>query len=444
VKRKPKAIFPHQTLIGLLNSVAEGDSALRAIAIKTGLQSDNTIAKQSLHERISQPEAVEFFKQSAAEAFEANLTSLCPTPLEKLPDVNRILVGDSSAVKLHPSLREAFPGGVNWNRKSALLRLQCTLDLLTGQWINGGFDPYLRQDATAAHDLAEAELLQKGDLLIRDLGYAILDSFAAIEDAGAYFLSRLHPQWNLYPAEAGAEGEADIPLDLIALLGRKAARCGESFRMKVKVGSRQRFACELIAIRVPEAVAATRRRRAKENVRTKGTTYSKAYLARLDWTLLITNLPESSATSEQLFDLYGLRWRVEIFFKLCKSHASLEKIAAHRTNRYHAEVLLWVWLILMIGLSARGVFAMASVQMVDGAKTGGPPGGPPLARVMILSRSQIQMMPMVLKIVVHQLQPRASTQKLFEQITRQCNYHNHYEKRKDRISLPQRLESVLS
>ena len=85
------------------------------------------------------------------EAFKVNLKSLCP--VEPLKGIGRILIGDSSAIKLHRTLNEPFPGGSNLNKQSAQLRLQCTLDLLSGQWVDGGFERYLRQDAKAAPDL---------------------------------------------------------------------------------------------------------------------------------------------------------------------------------------------------------------------------------------------------------------------------------------------------
>ena len=206
--------------------------------------------------------------------------------------------------------------------------------------------------------------------------------------------------------------------------------------MKIRIGNRQRMPCELIAVRVPAAVAATRR---------KGVTYTKRYIRLPNWTLLVTNVEESSATIDQLCELYRLRWRVEMFFKLCKSYTPLEKIAFHRTNRYHAEVMLWAWLFLMVGLSSQSVFAMAEIRTslpsqidAEGAVADHP-------KLQVLNRSVFKIMPQLLRLVSYViksqwLHDRAT---LVERLLVQCDYHNQYEKRKDRISLPQRLESML-
>lgn len=438
MRRTPKKLSPHHFLSSVLSTVAEGEPALREMAIQVGLRSNDTLAKQSLWERISTPMAVDFFKECVKNAFQNNLTSLCP--VEPLVGIQRILIGDSSAVKLHRSLNESFPGGSNKNKQCAQVRLQCTLDLLSGQWVDGGFERYLRQDAKAAHDLVENGVLQAGDLVVRDLGYAVLNSFAEIAKKGAFYLSRLHPQWNIYADESGGK------VDLIALLERNAAVSGNAFRMKIRIGNRQQLNCELIAVRVPEAVAATRRRRARERAKRKGVTYTKRYMKFQNWTLLVTNMPESSASLDQLCELYRLRWRIEMFFKACKSHTWLEKLACHRTNRYHAEVLLWAWLLLMIGLSGQSVFAMAEVQFVAGKKPGrigDPPTG--ITRFRILNRSLFKIMPQLLRIValslLHTSIPNGTS--LIERFVIQCEYHNVYEKRKSRISLPQRLQSIL-
>ena len=438
MQRQAKKMVPHHFFNSVLASVADSEPTLRSMAIGAGLQRGDTIAKQSFWERISKPEAVAFFKACVMEAFKTNLKSVCP--VEPLNGIGRILIGDSSAIELHRSLNEIFPGGSNQNKQSAQLRLQCTLDLLSGQWVDGGFERYLRQDAKAAHDLVEKNVLKKADLIIRDLGYAVIDSFAGIAAKDAFFLSRLHPQWNVY--SDAAKGDK---LDLITLLEQKAIVEGSCFRMKVRIGSRQKMPCELIAVRIPAAVAATRRRRAREVARRKGVTHTKRYMRLQNWTLLVTNLDESSATIDQLCELYRLRWRVEMFFKLCKSHTPLKKIACHRTNPYHAEVMLWAWLFLMVGLSSQSVFAMAEVRIFPPPQFEAQRPFTVHPRLHVLNRSAFKIMPQLLRLISYAIKtqwlPDGAT--LVERILVQCDYHNQYEKRNDRISLPQRLRSML-
>ena len=93
-----------------------------------------------------------------------------------------------------------------------------------------GVERYLRQDAIAAHDLYEKAVLQKGDLVIRDLGYAVIDAFEGIARKEAFFLSRLHSQWSIYAEDGSGK------LDLLALLEQMSPLQGNRFRLKVAAG----------------------------------------------------------------------------------------------------------------------------------------------------------------------------------------------------------------
>lgn len=438
VRRTPRKLSASQLLKATLAAVAEGTPELRSLAINSGIQCADTFSKQSLWERLRTPHAVAFFEACTHQAFASLLKS--HGKIAALPGISRVLVGDSSAIKLHPSLNDAFPGGSNQNKQCAQLRLQCTLDLLSGQWVDGGFEPYLRQDAKAAHDLAQGSVLKEGDLVVRDLGYAVIDAFAGIAAKQAFFLSRCHPQWNVY-RDDDDNGGSPQPIDLVSLLEKEAAHGGDRLRIKVRIGQRQRMACELIAVRVPEAVAATRRRRARQDAKRKGVNHTKRYMKLLGWTLMVTNVPQSSATIEQLCELYAMRWRVEMFFKLCKSHTALNTIAAHRSNRYHVELLLWAWLMLMVILSGRGVFAMTAPSIdADGDA---PPDGE--MRLRILRRSQFKIMARLKRYVALAIQLSAAKNiaALIRDLTVQDEYHNQYERRIDRTSLPGRLSKLI-
>ena len=72
----------------------------------------------------------------------------------------------------------------------------------------------------------------------------------------------------------------------------------------------------------------------------------------------MTNPEEDKASTDQLDELYRMRWRIENVFKLAKSNTKLRKIAKHRRNKYHVQILIWTWLLLMIGLSGSGIFRM--------------------------------------------------------------------------------------
>jgi hypothetical protein len=359
-----KALTPSIFIQALIASIACGQRSLRELAVEVGLLSGKTISKQGLSKRIN-ASAVDFLKQVSAEALRHAACSA--TQLSgQIARVGRVLVGDSSTLALHPSLAEHFPGATNQTDKvAAQVRFQLTFDLLGGRWLQAALDPYKRNDRSAALDIIDT-IIRAGDLIIRDLGYASIKCFRAIGKKRAYFLSRLAPNTGVSDQDAQA-------LDLLELARTCAPRPGDTFTKEVKLGADEHFDCRLVIIRVPKEIGDKRRRHLHEEAKRRGAkTHRKSYLALQDWMIFVTNLDEEQATNAQLHELYQLRWRIENIFKLSKSHTALLKSAGHRTNRHHAELLIWSWLLMMITLSSQGIFRL------------GGPGGEEVIEVSIL------------------------------------------------------------
>jgi len=156
LKLKPKILIK-----ALVASVLSGFYSLRQIAIEVGLLlNDATYSKQALWDRLDE-NTVGFVRAVVGEALQQSIQSVLPLQLKALPGVRRILVGDSSTFRFHPSLREHFPGGSNQHGVScAQNRFQLTFDLLGGKWLQAQSDPYKRNDRSAAGDIVSS-LVQK-------------------------------------------------------------------------------------------------------------------------------------------------------------------------------------------------------------------------------------------------------------------------------------------
>ena len=414
-----RALTPAIFVQALVASVAAGQRSLRELAVEVGLLSGKTISKQGLPKRINAG-AVEFLKQTTAEA----LRHVACSAVElggQIAGVGRILVGDSSTLPLHPTLAEHFPGATNQTDKvAAQLRFQLTFDLLGGRWLQAALDPYNRNDQRAALDIVKT-IVKAGDLIIRDLGYATLESFRAITEKGAYFLSRLPPLTGVYDPGGGT-------LDILTLAQTRAPRPGDTFTREVELGAEQRFRCRLVIIRVPGEVGDQRRRKLnEESKRRRNKPHRKVYLALQDWMVFVTNLDAQQASDTQLHELYQLRWRIENIFKLSKSQSVLLKVAGHRTNRYHAEALVWAWLLMMITLSGEGIFRLCGE------------GGNDVVEVSIFKSIGKVLQWFVIGI---EQACAGSIQELMRRLAKQQEYHDTYEKR-SRVTMANRLKMAL-
>ena len=100
----------------------------------------------------------------------------------------------------------------------------------------------------------------------------------------------------------------------------------------------------LVAVRLPEALAAERRRQARAN-RDRRLHHSEQYYALLGWNIFLTNVPKEMLAAEVLVKLYPLRWRIEIIFKSWKSHFHLEKLTDASAEQALIAVLgklIWI------------------------------------------------------------------------------------------------------
>jgi hypothetical protein len=422
--RKVKILSPIVFVEALISCVSSGCRSFREIAIEIGLLTGTTISKQALSERFN-PRGVKFLKRIVTETLRKSVRSLPTHRLDHLPGVGRILIGDSSTVSLHCSLSSHFPGATNGkDKQSAQLKFQFTFDLLSGQWLQTDLGPACIPDQAAAPDILDT-VIQSGDLIIRDLGYATLDTFDAIVKMGAFFLSRL-------PYNMGMMDHHGGRLQLQDIARAHACRPGDTFSMNVLLGLEKQFACRLVIIRVPKTVGDERRRRLKATAKRKGRkTPTKAYLAQQDWSFFITNLDETQADNAQLHELYRLRWRVENIFRISKSQTGLLKIAGHKTNRHHAEMLLWAWMLLMISMSKLGIFRL----LEPGAKGVAPE---------VVTTSIFKGIERIHQWIAPSIELAAAGDfaTLMERLRAQQEYHDRYEKRA-RISMPQRVAMAL-
>lgn len=267
-----------------------------------------------------------------------------PRAVELLRRFTHVLVGDSTTITLHHAHADTYPGcgGKNASGRAAV-KVQVRWDLLHGTLTHATLEPGRQPDATSP---AAAAMPPPGSLLLCDLGYFGFDRFADLTRGGVTWISR--GLSNLVATIDGHTGDLIDWLD-----GQPADRIDRV----IEVGT-VRLSCRLIAIRVPTAVAAKRRRVARQKAAKKGRQPSAQRLAWCDWAVYLTNAPADRLTATEVEVAYRSRWQVELLFKLWKSD---NRVAAHRStdpDRQMIEVLARLiavvvqhWVVLTAGWS---------------------------------------------------------------------------------------------
>lgn len=379
--------------------VSQPQLSLSVLAVLLGLLSAQTVSKQAVAERLDAA-APQFLKAVLAAALGAQLN----LPKLKLPQVRwpfaRILVQDSTTMKLTEKLAARFPGGANQHgRTPGVLRLQAVFDLLSQRWLSFALSPYIHNDQKASPDLLP--LLQKNDLVLRDLGYFAVGVLAHIAQRGAFFLSRFYFRTAVFDLQGR-------PLNLLALL-RRHGRLDQW----VLLGVKEKMRVRLVALPVPPAVANERRRKARAHLQNR-CQLSKSYLAMQNWTLFVTNVPVEILSAPHALALYQQRWQIEVIFKGWKSYFNLEAVA-HSTTAELLEVAIYGKLFYIT------VTHPLTTPALDVAAAGEP--------VRYYSRLKVNWLTgqCLLSVVLEHWEVDVGAG-----LERQLNYHGRYEKRKRR------------
>jgi hypothetical protein len=340
VRRQPRKVHPLTFLQTSCLLSLQSNVSLSGWAGLWSLFNGQTLSKQAVAKRFSTA-AVCFLQQ----VLEAVVARLCWHPLKRpkfLDCFPRVLIQDSTCVALPQKLAAHFPGSFSHSQgRSATLKIQAVYDLITQACVSFVVGSFSDNDQRASPSILA--IAQAGELVIRDLGYAVLKVFQQLHDKGVYFLSRWQPSTAILDPMTGQ------PLDLLA----KLRACG-SWDGPVLLGKEQKFPARLVALPVPEAVAAERRRKLQSN-RDRRAHPSKERLALAGWSIFITNVPQSIWPPLALPDVYAMRWRIEILFKAWKSHFQLEALTAGSAEQIQVLIygrLLWICLFQVSFLSA--------------------------------------------------------------------------------------------
>jgi Transposase DDE domain len=288
------------------------------------------VSKQALFERIENKASVDFAKRLFVHAMSKSLSAMTGGLL--LDRFRRVLLQDSTTLSLPSNLSKAYPGNVSRGEHKAVLRLQCLINIKTMHWLDIALKSFTSNDQSASKLVLP--LLKKGDLLIRDLGYFVLDVFTQIQEQQAFYISRLRYGVSLYTVQ----GEL--------INWKQLCRKKGIIDDLVLAGVKQKLKMRIVMIPLPQQKAAEKIRRAKAD-RDKRLNHSEDYYRWLGYNVFITNIAEDTLTAKQISDAYKVRWQIEILFKTWKSGLQLQKILHQKcTNLNRVETSIYLTLML--------------------------------------------------------------------------------------------------
>jgi hypothetical protein len=249
---------------------------------------------------------------------------------------NRVLIEDSTCQKVDASLASTFPttnGGDG--QVSATMRIQAIYDFVAEAFAFFSVESYCDNDQKAASNILK--IAQAGDLVLRDRGYWVIKVLAEMSEKSIYWLSLWQPGVGLM--EDGTKEK----INLLALL-RKTQ--GDVVDTNVLLGAGDKLPVRLVALRLPEPVAAEKRRKARLAAK-KTKNHSAEYYELLGWSIFVTNVSTEIWTSKQISYAYRVRWRIETIFKCWKSVFKFKQFALQTKVLPH-RVYMSVYIILLL------------------------------------------------------------------------------------------------
>lgn len=209
------------------------------------------ITAQGLEQRCD--ESAAHLLEEVLAASVAQVIAADPVAIPLLARFTSLFIDDSTTIVLPPLLDDYWRGtGKPGSATAASLKLQVRLDLSRGAL----WGPALQNGRAcdAISPLRELPIVA-GALYLADLGYWSLARFAALDQAGAFWLSRYLPYTTLF-TEDGRRWD-----EVVTLLEEQGK---EQVDLAVTVGIRARLPARLVALRVPKAVAEQRRQRLRQ------------------------------------------------------------------------------------------------------------------------------------------------------------------------------------
>jgi len=325
----------------MFSSHQGNDLSLRDIAADMMFENGVSISKQSIDGRFNQY-AVGFLTEVLSKTLENQLANPIP---DQLTYFKRVRIKDSTRFALPAAYKEKYTGhgGATHNSES-MISIQYEYDLLSGNAMDLRLTSGVINDQKDArdntHDIAEK------DLFIRDLGYATIPYMKQIQGNNAFFLNRVSPQTKVYHAN-----EPDRELDLVACQKKIKKYNLPYLEYKVLLGKKAKLLCRLIVYPVDQSSYDNRIRKVAKQSKSCGHKVSEKYKTRAWLTLYITNADEKALPTAIIKRIYGLRWQIELIFKVWKSQGKIAQVKEMKLYRFECQLLAkLIWLIFHMKL----------------------------------------------------------------------------------------------
>lgn len=247
INRK-RLISADDLLYALCSESTNGTVSYNDIAAHIESENEVSVSRQAIWKKVNEP-CYDFFQRVLELVILSKMDKTQVDAIRKLCQFKRILVQDSTIIKLPVKLFKDFSGVANQNTKTCNARIQGVYDIVNECFISFSIDPYSKNDLEAAPDLD----LKQGDLTLRDRGYLLYDEIPRHIDTGADCIYRYKNGMKLL------DPLTEQPIDILEKLKKQ-----NFIDMEVKLNNKDKTLLRITASLVDEKIANARRMKAKQ------------------------------------------------------------------------------------------------------------------------------------------------------------------------------------
>ena len=340
-KRSPRKITATNFVVSFFLVMTKERFSLRNWAIQLQHLIGEKVSFQAIAARL-QFRQIKFVKQLFTESLRTKLDrDQVSETSELFKPFNRILLEDSTCIKLANKLFASFSGNSNSKVRKTITRVQLLIDL-KGRGISDlGMTSYTINDGKYSSKIVEK--LNPSDLIIRDLGYWSLRVFRSIDEKKAYYLSRLKLGVLLTDPMTGQD------FDLLKVLKKCESKNLKTFESTLLVGAKEQVEMRVVAYKLTTGQSIKRIDQAKAS-RHKNVPISKKSKYLMTWNIMVTNVPKKHWSVLDIFTVYRMRWEIEMIFKNFKSNFHLSQLLASCSgyNPAKPELLLYLFMTFIV------------------------------------------------------------------------------------------------
>lgn len=292
------------------------------------------VKRQSLNERFNQY-SISFIKELLKDAL--NKTIFKSYDRDIFNSFSSVFLKDSTVFGLPANMSIKFPGNI---KGEALAHIQFEYDLKSGIVKELALGSHKVNDYKNAKETTDE--VEKGSLLIRDLGYISIDVLREIVKKEAFFLNRIKPNTSIFEIKSGKY--VKLSLKSIQKSLRKSHK--QFIEKEVFIGNRKYLPCRVVFFLVPEDKVQERKRKQQRKSQQRcANKTDKSVLDYADLNIFITNANTEALPSQQILKVYKLRWQIELMFKCWKQIAKINKLKDAKPERIETMIyakLLWI------------------------------------------------------------------------------------------------------